>query len=235
MKFMTLVFMATAMILISCDKDEVEGPIGPPGPQGEQGIQGPEGPQGPAGEDGEALGVPGPQGPAGPPGADGADGTNGTDGADGANGADGADGNANVIASSWTNLSFPSNWDGNNEARFELPDARITQEVIDSYALLSYVKFSSNSTSASSVPFVSLGGTYEIHDAMSVGEYVAFAIGYDLGARPSPPANHQVRYVLIAPSSLSGKNNAPSLEKMKLDGVNTGNYYEVMDYLGLDD
>ncbi len=69
---------------------------------------------------------------------------------------------------------------------------------------------------------------------MLVGEYVAFAIVNDKVARPTPPTNHQVRYVLIAPSSLSGKSNAPTLEKMHKNGIDTGNYKEVMDYLGLD-
>ena len=241
LKFLICFISAIAiMAFTSCSKDSIEGPIGPQGSQGAQGIQGE---QGPAGQDGEALGVPGPQGPAGPAGADGvngadgSDGTNGTngaDGVDGTNGADGADGNANVIASSWTSLSFPSNWDTNNEARFEQPDANITQAVIDSYALLSYVKFNGVNTSASSIPFISVGSVYEIHDSMSIGEYVAFAIGNDLTVRPNPPTNHQIRYVLIAPSSLSGKSDAPSLDKMKRDGVDTRNYNEVMDYLGLD-
>ena len=48
-KFFSLVLLST-LFFISCDKDEVQGPIGL---QGEQGIQGPEGPQGTAGEDGE--------------------------------------------------------------------------------------------------------------------------------------------------------------------------------------
>ncbi len=248
-KLLMLGLTAMFFTISSCSKDGDIGPIGLNGPQGEQGIQGQQGEQGPAGEDGEALGVPGAQGEQGPAGADGTNGTDGINGTDGANGTDGVDGtdgangtdgndgedgNANVIASSWTNLNFPSSWDTNNEARFELSDVNITQEVIDSYALLSYVKFTSTDIAASSVPFISIGKQYEIHDSMLVGEYVAFAIVNDKVARPTPPTNHQVRYVLIAPSSLSGKSNAPSLEKMQKDGIDTGNYKEVMDYLGLD-
>ncbi|WP_339840297.1 hypothetical protein [uncultured Maribacter sp.] len=225
MNFITCVIMVFAITLTSCSKDGDIGPIGLTGAQGEQGIQGE---QGPTGEDGEALGVPGAQGETGATGPAGPAGENGTDGVNG------QDGNANVIASSWTNLDFPNSWNSNNEARFELSDTNITQEVINSYALLSYVKFTSANTTASSVPFVSLGKQYEIHDSMAVGQYVALAIVNDKVARPTPPTNLQVRYVLIAPSSLSGKNNAPSLEKMEKDGIDTGNYKEVMDYLGLD-
>lgn len=173
------------------------------------------------GEDGEdgAMGTAGEQGIAG---------------TDGSNGTDGIDGNANVIASDWTSLSFPSTWDANDEARFTFSDINITQDVIDSYALLSYVKLTGSSTAASSVPFISLANKYEIHDAMSVGQYIAFAIVNDIVAQPTPPTDHEVRYVLIASSSLSGKNNAPSLEKMKENGIKTNNYKDVMDYLGLE-
>ena len=166
-------------------------------------------------------------------GEDGQDGAIGPQGTVGTNGANGTDGNANVIASEWTNLNFPSSWDTNDEARFTLSDTNITQDVIDTYALLSYVKLSGSETSASSIPFISLAKQYEIHDSMSVGEYVAFAIVNNIIAQPTPPTNHQVRYVLIAPSSLSGKNNAPSLKKMKRDGIDIDNYGQVMDYLGL--
>ncbi len=251
-KLLMLGLAAVILTISSCSKDGDIGPIGLTGQQGEQGIQGSQGEQGSAGQDGDALGVPGEQGEQGADGTNGTDGINGTDGANGTDGTDGVDGtngingtngtdgsdgedgNANVIASSWTNLNFPSSWNTNNEARFELSDVNITQEVIDSYALLSYVKFTSTNIAASSFPFVSLGKQYEIHDSMMVGEYVAFAIVNDKVARPTPPTNHQVRYVLIAPSSLSGKSNAPTLEKMQKDGIDTGNYKEVMDYLGLD-
>lgn len=217
MKFMMLAFMALAISITSCSKDE--GPQGPIGAQGIQGEQGTAGPEGPAGQDGEALGVPGPAG------------TNGTDGTNGTNG---ADGNANVIASDWTALNFSASWDGSNEASFLISDANITQEVIDSYALLSYVRFTSSSTSASSVPFISLGSAYEIHDSMILGQYRAFAIVNDIVARPTPPTNHSVRYVLIASSSLSGRGNGPSLQKMQKNGIDINNYEQVMDYLGLD-
>ena len=240
LRFLMYGLFALAVTITSCEKEGVQGPIGPAGTMGEQGNAGP---TGPAGEDGEALGVPGPQGsqgesgatgPAGEAGPAGSTGPAGANGSNGTNGAAGEDGNANVIASTWTNLNFPSNWDTNNEARFEFSDANITQQVIDSYALLSYVKFTGANTSASSVPFVSPGSTYEIHDSMLLGDYVAFAIVNDIVSRPTPPTNHQVRYVLIAPSNLSGKSNEPSLEKMQKDGIDTENYKEVMDYLGLD-
>lgn len=174
------------------------------------------------------------EGPEGPQGAMGSQGPQGEQGIQGPNGQDGVDGNANVVASDWITLDFPDSWDINDEARFEYVDANITQEVIDSYALLSYVKFTSSDTSASSVPFVSLNSTYEIHDSMLLGSYVAFAIGNDTAAQPTPPANMQVRYVLIAPSNLSGKTDAPSLQSMKELGIDVNDYMAVMDYLGLD-
>ncbi|WP_027077651.1 collagen-like protein [Maribacter antarcticus] len=232
--FLSHVLFALLITFCSCEKEGIQGPIGPAGATGEQGTTGPEGP---TGEDGEALGVPGPQGNQGETGATGETGTvgtNGIDGVAGANGTNGADGNANVIASDWTSLNFSSTWDGNDEARFELSDANITQTVIDSYALLSYVRFSSVTVAASSVPFISLGKQYEVHDSMMLGEYVAFAIVNDKIARPTPPTNLEVRYVLIAPSSLAGKNDSPSLEQVQRDNIYISSYKDVMDYLGLD-
>lgn len=161
-------------------------------------------------------------------------GENGTNGTNGVNGTNGENGNANVMATSWTSLNFPASWDGNGEASFDITDENITQEVIDSYALLGYVKFSSSDTSASAIPFVSLGQQYEINHAMQVGEYKVIALVNDIVARPEPPTNHEVRYILIAPSSLSGKGNTPTLEKMKKDGIDPNNYQEVMDYFGLE-
>ena len=176
-----------------------------------------------SGEDGEDGAI----GPMGTPGID------GVDGEDGQIGANGVDGNANVIASAWTDIDFPANWDGNDEASFDVTDTNITQEVVDSYALLGYTRFSSSTTAASAIPFVSIGQQYEIYNSMQVGKYTAFAIVNDRVARPAPPTNHQVRYILIAPSAVSGKTNSPSLEKMKEDGIDTTNYTAVMDYLGL--
>ncbi len=166
-------------------------------------------------------------------GEDGATGAQGEQGIAGQDGENGEDGNANVIASSWTALNFPNSWDAVNEARFEISDSSITQEVIDSYALLSYVKFTGSNTAASSVPYISLASRYEIHDAMSIGEYISFAIVNDIGAQPTPPTNHEVRYVLIASSNLSAKSDARSLENMTKSGIKVSNYKDVMDYLGL--
>ncbi|MFK7811492.1 MAG: hypothetical protein AB8B59_03305 [Maribacter sp.] len=173
----------------------------------------------------------GDQGDQGIPGVTGQDGIAGTNGT---NGTDGEDGNANVIASDWVSLDFAASWDGNDEASFDITDSNITQEVIDSYALLGYTRFSSSTTTASAMPFISLGRQYEINNSMQVGAYSALALVNDRVARPSPPTNHQVRYILIAPSNISGKSSMPSLAKMKKDGVNTNDYTAVMDYFGLD-
>lgn len=166
-------------------------------------------------------------------GPQGIQGEQGTSGASGSEGLAGENGNANVIATNWVSLNFTASWDGNGEASFEILDENITQEVIDSYALLGYVKFSSSDTSASSIPFVSLGQQYEINHAMLVGKYKVHALVNDMVARPEPPTNHEVRYILIAPSNLTGKRNTTTLEKMQKDGIDPNNYQEVMDYLGL--
>ena len=172
------------------------------------------------------------KGDKGDPGINGVDGIAGQNGTNGANG---TDGNANVIASGWTDINFSASWDGNDEASFVIADENITEEVVDTYALLGFTRFSSSSsTSASAMPFISLGQQYEIHNAMRVGNYVVNAFVNDEIARPVPPTNHQVRYVLIAPSSTTGKSSTPSLEQMKSDGVNVNNYKEVMDYFGLE-
>ncbi len=110
MNYLRLGLLAGMLIVLSCSKDSVEGPMGPAGPQGVQGPIGPQGEkgeQGEAGTDGEALGVPGPQGEPGPQGPQGSTGSQGPTGAtgpqgpageDGRNGTDGEDGQDSNIS-----------------------------------------------------------------------------------------------------------------------------------------
>ena len=172
----------------------------------------------------------GPAGPAGTNGVDG-NGTNGTDGTNGEDGENGEDGNANVITTAWQEITFPATWDINDEARFAIADIRITQDVIDNYALLGYVRFTNASRVASSIPFISLGQDYQIHDAMIVGEYVCTALVNDIALVPTPPINLSVRYVLIQAGTTSKSSNKSPYQQLLDAGVDTTNYNDVMQYL----
>jgi len=66
-------------------------------------------------------------------------GINGQDGRDGVDGQDGEDGNANVISIPWTDVTF-GGFGIIRRQWFEIDDTRITQEVLDNYAVLGFIK-----------------------------------------------------------------------------------------------
>lgn len=122
-RFLSLLLLAIAFIMVNCTKEGPEGPQGPAGPQGATGATGPNGATGPAGPAGPtgpqgATGATGPQGPAGPQGATGPQGPAGATGPAGPTGPQGpvgptgpigpagpAGGAANVIYTAWSTLA----------------------------------------------------------------------------------------------------------------------------------
>ncbi|MBU3024557.1 collagen-like protein [Zobellia galactanivorans] len=171
----------------------------------------------------------------GPAGTNGIDGTDGTDGADGANGADGADGNANVMASEWVVADFADTWSF-SRASVTINDPNITQEVLSTYTILGYFSFDDSYTDIYAIPFTEpLLRSFTMEQKMAVGEYTITEFGNLDTVGTIDPIDGFVRYILIAPAALSGKGgNGHSIKGMQENGVDLSNYYEVMDYLGMD-
>lgn len=151
------------------------------------------------------------------------DGEDGAIGPQGPAGVDGVDGNANVSA-----LKYDLSTVSGSFYNQEIPE--ITDEVLNNYAILTYLKL--NNGEYNPIP-----GTF-----FGVRHIVRFEVGLckldfarvDTETSFSYPEGNlaELRVVLIAPSNISGK--IPSITDLKKAGVDVSNYYEVMDYFGLD-
>jgi len=240
--FIKCAILIFAISFTSCSKDGDIGPIGPQGEQGIQGEQGEQGEQGPAGEDGEALGVPGPQGEqgeqgetgaTGPAGEDGTDGTNGTNGTDGTNGEDGEDGNANVATYTY-DLSSESG------ATITVNATALSQEVIDNDLILGYLSKNGNTYTPIPAPIYAfgLGDNSDIAVEISLNRYWMFF--YEVGTENLKSVTvgqlDELKLIVIeSNSTTSGKSSkANTLSNLKSAGVDTSDYYAVMDYYGLE-
>jgi len=214
LKFLTTGIMACALLLASCTKESLDGAVGPQGSQGEQGIQGPEGPQGAAGQDGEAQGVPGPAG------------------ADGQNGEDGEDGNANVRAFTYDLTNFSG--DKHAERISELTGEVLENDVVLGYIKRTLVYYPIPSTN------LSLGAVREDIDIkveLTPGVYtMEFFNSEDNSTWPINRGTlESLKVVIIKSSSItSGKSaKAGVLSKLKSEGIDVGDYNQVVDYFGL--
>lgn len=220
---MTIIKCTLMTIAIACTSCSKDGDIGPIGPQGEQGIQGE---QGPAGEDGEAFGIPGPQGETG------ATGATGPAGEDGTNGADGEDGNANVSTFTY-DLSTESG------ATIAITATALTQDVVENDLILGYLLKNEDTYTPipSSIYAFGLNDNSDIAVEIQLNRYWMFF--YEVGTEnfKSVTAGQldELKLVIIeSNSTTSGKSSKEDiLSKMKSDGVNTDDYYAVMDYFGL--
>lgn len=234
--FIKCAILIFVIALSSCSKD---GEIGPIGPQGEQGIQGETGEQGPPGEDGEALGVPGPQGEqgetgaTGPAGEDGTNGTNGTDGTNGTNGEDGEDGNANVATYTY-DLSSESG------STIVVTAPILTEEVIDNDLILGYLLKNGTTYTPIPAPIYAFGlnDNSDIAIEISLNRYwmYFYEVGTENFKSVSVGQLDELKLVVIESNSTSsGKSSKENMvTRMKSAGVDTNDYYAVMDYFGLD-
>ncbi|RLD52989.1 MAG: hypothetical protein DRI94_01360 [Bacteroidetes bacterium] len=167
-------------------------------------------------------------GPAGPAGADGTDGINGTDGADG------TDGNANVTASAW----ITPVWSETNAiyGTFDYSDATITSDIMSSGVVLSYADWTGLEQFIYALPFSyddSGSGIVSVNFSIFSG---GIEWWYSAETNFTPNTNAKLRYVII-PASSSNKSLNPQQEILyNLDkaGVDVNNYYQVMDYYGLE-
>lgn len=175
----------------------------------------------------------------GPPGADGTDGTDGiagTAGADGDDGADGADGNANVTIVNllyaditWTAGSYL----GRTSNIFNFTENAVTQDIIDHGTVLGFYYISSRWWA---LPFIweSNGGTstqYVFHS------YVLNTISlyaYQTSGVLDPNALTEYRFLIITDNTVTKSSGQDILDKLSNAGVDVNDYYELMDYFGLD-
>lgn len=167
-------------------------------------------------------------------GEDGLDGLDGVTGPAGANGADGEDGNANIKTYVF---------DLSTESGASIPNslAELTQEVVDNDLVIGYLQ---NGVSTTYYPIPAsawpngTGGFYDIGVDIAVGKYwvnfyevgtqtLMFVTGVELGKLK----------IVVAESSntTTGKTSKGSLRaQLKSAGVDSNDYYAVMDYFGLE-
>ena len=175
-------------------------------------------------------GAVGPVGPTGTMGVNGMDGNDGTNGIDGNNG---TDGNANVETTIFTNPS----WSPTSNMELSVPS--ITQDAIDNYLILAFLKGGSfwYSSDANHSAFGYFRGIYEVE------KYTITAFDPDGRFTANPPDITLAKVIVIEPSNVivksgNGKNaNTPSnfrkntLAKMVAAGVDIKDYDAVTKYL----
>ncbi len=164
-------------------------------------------------------------GPAGPAGAD------GTDGIDGTDGTDGQDGNANVTASAW----ITPTWSATNSTygQYDYTEAAVTTDFMNTGVVLSYTDWTGLGQFVFALPYTFQdGGTVSINFDMQPGKIEWW---FQADHNYTPNAGAKFRYVLI-PASTSKSANPQQEILYNLDraGVDVNNYYQVMDYYGLE-
>lgn len=174
----------------------------------------------------------------GPAGADGADGADGTDGIDGVDGIDGADGNANVTTVNlaeadivWTVGTYL----GRTANTFSFTAAEVTQDVIDHGVVLGYC-FHSSKWWALPLIFESTGGTWLEHVLHAYALNTITLYAYNSTGVLNPAALTQYRFLCITDNTVtkSASSGEGIIENLTNLGVDVNDYYEVMDYFGLE-
>jgi hypothetical protein len=172
------------------------------------------------------------EGPEGPPGAD------GMDGADGTNGVDGADGNANVTTVSltstdiiWTAGSFL----GTPANVYSFTENAVNQDIIDHGTVLGYFLFSSQWWA---MPFTweNSSGTSRQYVLFNYALNTISLYAYQTSGVLDPSTIEEYRFLLITDNTVtkSAASAQGVLDKLDQAGIDVNNYYEVMDYFGLD-
>lgn len=239
-KIKYVVLLVVTVMAFSCSPED--GAVGPAGPQGEQGIQGEQGPQG-------AQGEPGQDGQDGANGTNGQDGADGQDGTNGQDGADGEDGNANVVASGWIQAQWNyRDFDSFKAMRISLAEIGLTNTVFRNTIVLGYYQFNVNISNSMRAIYPLPGSGQYPDDVLmidftygesGVGEdgikfWMRRLDGQNLDASQSSTSSNYFKYIIISPSSMTGKSSKTSiLEELKTAGVDISNYHTVCDYYGL--
>ncbi|PCE65735.1 hypothetical protein B7P33_00055 [Sediminicola luteus] len=165
-------------------------------------------------------------------------GINGQDGRDGVDGQDGEDGNANVISIPWTDVTF-GGFGIIRRQWFEIDDTRITQEVLDNYAVLGFIKIIGEDI-VYSLPVKFPISKLILNNYLTLNTYTLHIDDEGSGPMEVPdPGVIKVRYVLIeatsmAPTGKSGHSEPSALQKMLDAGIDTTDYNAVAQYLNLE-
>ena len=172
----------------------------------------------------------------GPAGEDGTDGTDGIAGTDGADGADGADGNANVFTV--TLLSSDITWTagdyiGTAANTFSFTENTVNQDILDHGAVLGFCFFSANWW-ALPLTWENSGGTSRQYVLHSYALNTITLYAYQTGGVLNPSVISQYRFVIITDNTVTKSSGQDILDKIEGAGVDVNNYYELMDYFGLD-
>ena len=168
----------------------------------------------------------GPAGPAGPAGPQ------GTTGNTGATGATGATGTANVIYSSWTDLTFQGTDTTAWVAQMQAP--KLVDSILNRGAIKVYFNYGSDSTNSDVVfPLPMDGNLGIIAEVYYQPGLINIIANTDLSSF-TDNGNHyfQFRYVLI-PGGITAL--PVSANGTKGSGINWNDYKQVKQYLGLSD
>ena len=158
------------------------------------------------------TGCEGPEGPMGP---------------EGPAGLDGLDGNANVYYSDWIT---PTTWAGNTgDWYFTIINNAITEDIVESGAILAYISFSEDPLVPYSVrPLPTfVGGDYWSY---LIPKYETFQI-ISTSNDPPPTAGIEFRFILI-PSNMQVKKSG-SINQLNIEELKTLPYAEVCKRLNI--
>jgi len=148
-------------------------------------------------------------------------------------GSDGIDGNANVIASTWITPEWSAS--DTTTAEFIYNDTEITAEILNNGVVLSYVDWYGDLSQIHSLPLTYVYSGYDVNYNVtsSVGHirwwFITLLTSY------TPPETLRFRYIIIPSTSVSKSTNSQQEILYNLDraGVDVKNYYQVMNYFGL--
>jgi len=174
-------------------------------------------------------------GPAGPAGTDGIDGVDGVDGTDGT---DGSDGNANVTIISllgeditWTEGSYL----GRTTNIFTFDTTAVTQDIVDHGTVLGFCLIS---PLWYALPFSweNAAGTLRQYVFHTYSLDMINLYAYQTSGVLNPSALSEYRFLLITDNTVLTKSSSGKniLSRMEQAGVDVTNYYDVMDYFGLE-
>ncbi len=194
------------LIFASCTKEGPQGDIGPIGPAGALGPAGPTGATGPTGSIGET----------------------------GANGQDGEDGNANV-----TSMTFDVS--AASGTSYALSSEPLSTDQVENNVVLAYLKAGSDWYQLPNQRILTSSfSLIDISTYMSAsGSQYVFNLGFHRNGAPFSISSSDLdtlKLVFIEEnSSTPGKSAGNSqMQQLKNSGVDVSDYYQVMDYFGLD-
>ncbi len=183
-----------------------------------------------------AAGCEGPEGPQGDQGPQGLQGEQGAEGPQGPAGEDGEDGNANVVSISlngaeitWTAGTYL----GRTANVYTHTDEAVNQNIIDHGTVLGYfsligdwypMPFSWENNAGSDTQYLTF--TYTLNE-ITVYAYRTSGV--------LEPGITEYRFLLITDSTVMGKSTGTNIiSELESSGVDVNNYYDVMDYFGLE-